>query len=231
VSWVDAIERVGEINRGSLPDAYKAALGKKIQAEKDRQLAEARTAAEAEGKAFNEKKFRPKLGKIELTDEERAETYRSTIDFFDKQRPGLVAERETRLGEVDEALKTASGKEKTALKKERGQLAEQIAAGKRDKRLADIGLHEAAADPKKLAKLLPTETYAAVVSAALSKHLDAGHQIVGHMHNHFFRVEAVMATGVVIDDPGNWSRRSKLMTWEELLALGSFSRFTYVEPK
>ena len=51
------------------------------------------------------------------------------------------------------------------------------------------------------------------------------------MHNHFFRVEAVMPDGVIIDDPGSWTRRSYLMKWEEALKLGSFARFTYVEPK
>ena len=230
VSWVEAIERVGEINRGSLPDAYKAAQAKKVKAETDRQRAEAEAEATAAGKTLP-KKWKPKLGKIELTEEEKAATYASTIDFYNTQRPGQVAEREKRLAEVDEALKGASGKEKQALNKERGQLLGQISEGKRDKRLAGIGLHDAATNPEKLAKILPTEEYAAIVSAALSKHLNAGHQVVGHMHNHFFRVEAVMPDGVIIDDPGSWTRRSYLMKWEEALKLGSFARFTWVAPK
>ena len=211
VSWYDAIERVGEINRGSLPDAYEAALDKKKKAEK-------------------EKDPKAKLSKVQLTDEEKAATYASTIDYYNTQRPGQLPEQEKRLAELDEAIKGATGKEKKALQKQRGELAGQIGTGKLDKRLAAIGLHDVAANSEKLAKLLPTETYAAVVSAALTKHLDAGHQVVGHMHNHFFRVEAVLADGVVVDDPGRWNRRSHLMTWEELLKLGSFSRFTWVAP-
>ena len=230
VSWVEAIERVGELNRGSLPDAYKAAHAKKVKAETDRQRAEAEAEATAAGKTLP-KKWKPKLGKIELTEEEKAATYASTIDFYNTQRPGQVAEREKRLEEVDAALKGASGKEKQALNKERAQLLGQISEGKRDKRLAGIGLHDAATNPEKLAKILPTEEYAAIVSAALSKHLNAGHQVVGHMHNHFFRVEAVMPDGVIIDDPGSWTRRSYLMKWEEALKLGSFARFTWVAPK
>jgi hypothetical protein len=229
VNWSDAIERVGEINRGSLPDARKNALKTKQEAEAKQLTDEARAAAEAQGKTLD-KRFKPKVSQ-ELTKEERAATDANTIDFFNTQRPGAVAAREKRLAEVEEALKGASGAEKRELAKEKAKLKEQISEGKRDKPLADLGIHSAATDAKQLNKILPIETYASVVSAALSKHLDAGHQVVGHMYNHYFRIEAVTSEGVVIDDPGSWKRRSHLMTWEEARSLGSFSRFTYVKPK
>ena len=199
IDYATLIDRVGEINRSSLPSALKAFAKE------------------------NKKKT------SEITDDERKAVAANVAKYFDENKVAGLGAAETKLTEREAALAAAT-KGKKKIEGEIKKLKGEIAGINRDQQIADLGINKAAADPTELDKIIPIAVYSKRVADALSAHLDQGHQIVGHMHGHFFRVESVEADGVIIDDPGTQLGKNKKLTWHEARAVGCFTRFSWVKP-
>jgi hypothetical protein len=177
-----------------------------------------------------------KLGH-DLTPEEQAAVDAGQLDAF-QDAPIAAAEKTiagapTQLADLKAKLDAATTKkDKNAISAQMRKLetAVKSATATRDAETAlkGTGVNAAAIadDTAALERLVPLEQYAAIVSAALSEHLDKGEQIVGHMVGHFFRVEDVKPEGVVCDDP--YFGKNKLRTWEECRRIAAFTRFSVV---
>jgi hypothetical protein len=155
-----------------------------------------------------------------------AEVKESVVEYFDEKLVGDIEKADKTVKDLEAA---PPGKSKSAQKKLDGKLAAAKAALAQLKDAQASGIYARAIDPKALDELQPLDVYAAAVQEGLGKHLDAGHQIVGHVHSHFIRVEAVDDRGVLIDDPGSHARHDYLLTWRESREIGGFTRFTVLK--
>jgi hypothetical protein len=178
------------------------------------------------------------LKKTELTPEELAEVDAATLAEWETKP---IAGAEKTIADAPALLTDLKTKlDAATTKKEKNALAAQIKAIEQgvkgatatraaETAMRDLGVNAAAiaGDEGKLEELVPLDEYAKIVAAALTEHLDAGHQIVGHMVGHFFRVEDVKPEGVVCDDP--YFGKNKLRTWKELRSISGFTRFSVVK--
>jgi hypothetical protein len=134
---------------------------------------------------------------------------------------------------ADAALKALEAEAPPAGKAAQKKLARKIAEAKgalaRLQNLQRSNVYDAAIDPQALDALQPLDVYASKVKESLSAHLDQGHQIVGHVHNHFIRVEGVTDKGVSIDDPGNQETHDDVVEWRKLREIGGFTRYTVLK--
>jgi hypothetical protein len=155
-----------------------------------------------------------------------AEVKASVVEYFDQK---LVTDIDKADKTVTDLQAAPPGKSKSAQKKLDNKLAAAKASLAQLKDAQASGIYERAIDPKALDELQPLDVYAAAVEEGLGKHLDAGHQIVGHVHSHFIRVEGVEDEGVLIDDPGSHARHDFLLKWRESREIGGFTRFTVLK--
>jgi hypothetical protein len=221
------IDRIGEINRGAVSSAERDLVKKLNEQEKAN-------------------KSKKRWSRETLTDEQRAQVRDSVVHYYDVERPDKLKAELDKLTEKRDELKQkieSEGTDSAPPKKHRPTKEERELAGldkqvkakqgqlDEETKFAQIGLNKAAGDPRALDAILPIDVYKKFVSAALTQELDAGNQIVGHVYNHFIRVEDVRDDGIVIDDPGAWNRKHYLLSWDEARSLGGFARFTVIKKR
>lgn len=239
--WEELIDRVGEINKGSVGGDEKD-LVKKLNSEETKKYKALKTKAE--------KKANPKKTwtRDNLTAEQKKQVRDNVALYFNVQEPaklrGQVGALEKQIAsaraKIPPPVAVVKGKHPTKSKTERAAEAQVKKLETRLKsKQSELDASEAlvkshvndyAGDPRALDKIIPIGDYKAIVSAALSKELDAGNQIVGHLYHHFVRVESVEEDGVIIDDPGGYGRKNHLFTWDEARGLGAFTIFNVISP-
>ena len=223
--WEQIIDRIGEINRGGVASGERE-LVKKLNDEE---------------KAAKSKK---RWSRETLSEEQKEQVRADVVRYYDEQLPGKLRDEleklKARRDEIKARLPTPDATAPTPSKRPRKSkdelaidaLEKQVKAKQSaldaETHLADLGVNKSAGDPRKLDATIPIDQYKAIVGAALAKELDAGNQIVGHVYQHFIRVEDVHDDGIVIDDPGAWNRKHYLLTWDEARSIGGFARFTVI---
>jgi hypothetical protein len=226
--WEEIIDRIGEVNRGGVASGERE-LVKKLNEEE---------------KAAKSKK---RWSRETLSDEQKEQVREDVVRYYDEQLPGKLRDELEKLkaqrDEIKARLPTPDPVEPTPKKRSRKskdelaidavekQIKAKQSALDAQTHLADLGVNKSAGDPRKLDAIIPIDQYQAIVGAALAKELDAGNQIVGHVYQHFIRVEDVHDDGIVIDDPGAWNRKNYLLTWDEARSIGGFARFTVISAK
>jgi hypothetical protein len=155
-----------------------------------------------------------------------ADVKAGVVDYFDQKLVKDIDKADATLAELEAK---PPGKNATEQKKLDQKLRAARATISNLKDVQASGIYDRAIDPKALDELQPLDVYAAAVQEGLGKHLDAGHQIVGHVHSHFIRVEGVEEKGVRIDDPGSHKRHDYMLEWRESREIGGFTRFTVLK--
>jgi hypothetical protein len=96
-----------------------------------------------------------------------------------------------------------------------------------------LKIYEAVETPEKMEALLPVDDYKQDILARLTPAMQAGHQVIVNLENHFVRLQSLSEEGVVFDDPAstvnstggrNAGENSKL-TWEQARAHGYFKNY------
>jgi hypothetical protein len=226
----DALRRVGEINRSAIPKALKAATKEKGEELTPAEEAEIRqkvvdyfdNLGPEAAKALPA--LEAKLAEIDAADAQEDAALEAASAAEPAPAPGSKPKKKK---------KPPPSKERKARAKERKTLTKKIAGLKEvvagEAKLTAGGVNQAALSAEATNQVLPVEQYKRTIIAAVTPHLDAGQQVISHMHNHYTRLESVSDTTVVIDDPDS-SQKNRTLTWEATRALGTFDRFMVISP-
>jgi hypothetical protein len=143
----------------------------------------------------------------------------STLKKYGGQHRALT-EQQVDVREFERRLETATGSEKKDLEA-RLEKAKQKADAAEKKLDAKVGAGKAMSEAD-MEGSLPLAQYKDAIVAGIQPQLDAGNQVVVSLSEHYTRLQAIHDEFLVIDDPGQWTRSNRHVTWNEARAMGYF---------